>query len=80
MQSRSAEHLFVVLKDGSAAAGLSNAMPGFGSQLDDQDIRNTVAYVQTLAKAQPAAPAADRSRTAGGSTDRTAAAFHLAGI
>ena len=57
MQSRSAEHLFVVIKDGSAAAGLSNAMPGFGSQLDDQDIRNTVAYVQTLAKAQPAAPA-----------------------
>ena len=57
MQSRSAEHLFVVLKDGSAAAGLSNAMPGFGGQLDDQDIRNTVAYVQTLAKAQPAAPA-----------------------
>ena len=57
MQSRSAEHLFVVIKDGSAAAGLSNAMPGFGSQLDDQDIRNTVAYVQTLAEAQPAPPA-----------------------
>jgi hypothetical protein len=46
-----------VIKDGSAAAGLSNAMPGFGSQLDDQDIRNTVAYVQTLAEAQPAPPA-----------------------
>ncbi len=57
MQSRSAEHLFVAVKDGSAAAGLSNAMPGFGGQLDDQEIRNTVAYVQTLAKAQPASPA-----------------------
>ena len=57
MQGRSAEHLFAVIKDGSAAAGLSNAMPGFGNQLDDQDIRNTVAYVQTLAEAQPAPPA-----------------------
>ena len=58
MQSRSAEHLFVVVKDGSAAAGLSSAMPGFGDQLDDQDIRNTIAYVQTLGKTQPAAPSA----------------------
>ena len=56
LQGRSAEHLFVIIKDGSAAAGLSNAMPGFGGQLDDEDIRNTVAYVQTLAQAQPAAP------------------------
>ena len=56
IQSRSAEHLFVVIKDGSTAAGLSNAMPGFGGQLDDQDIRNAVVYVQTLAETQPAAP------------------------
>ena len=52
MQGRSAEHLFVVIKDGSAAAGLSSAMPGFGGELDDADIGNTVAYVQTLAQAQ----------------------------
>lgn len=57
MQGRSAEHLFVVVKDGSAAAGLSNAMPGFGGQLDDQDIRNTVAYVRTLVNTQPTASA-----------------------
>ena len=57
MQGRTTEHLFVVVKDGSAAAGLSNAMPGFGSQLDDPDIRSTVAYVQTLAQAAPTAPA-----------------------
>ena len=57
MQGRSAAHLFVVIKDGSAAAGLSDAMPGFGGELGDADIRNTVAYVQTLAAAQPA-PAA----------------------
>ena len=56
MQGRSAERLFVVIKDGSAAAGLSNAMPGFGGELGDEDVRNTVAYVQTLAAAQPAAP------------------------
>ena len=58
LQGRSVEHLFVVIRDGSAAAGLSDAMPGFGNQLDDQDIRNTVAYVQALANAQPE-PAAE---------------------
>ena len=52
MQGRSAEHLFVVIKDGSAAAGLSNAMPGFGGELGEEDIHNTVAYVRTLAAAQ----------------------------
>ena len=52
MQSRSAEHLFLVIRDGSAAAGLSNAMPGFGGELGDTDIHNTVAYVRTLAAAQ----------------------------
>ena len=57
MQGRSTEHLFVVIKAGSAAVGLSNAMPGFGGQLSDADIRSTVAYVQTLAQAQPAPPA-----------------------
>ena len=52
MQGRSAEHLFRVIKDGSAAAGLSNAMPGFGGELGDEDIHSTVAYVQTLARTQ----------------------------
>ena len=52
MRGRSAEHLFLVIKDGSAAAGLSNAMPGFGGELGDADIHDTVAYVQTLAEAQ----------------------------
>lgn len=63
LQSRSAEHLFVVVKDGSAAAGLSDAMPGFSAQLDDQDIRNTIAYLQTLAEAQPAVPAQEEAET-----------------
>ena len=49
MQGRSPEQLFTVIKDGSAASGLSDAMPGFGNQLNDREIRDTVAYVQTLA-------------------------------
>lgn len=52
MQGRSAEHLFLIIKDGSAAAGLSNTMPGFGGELGDADIRNTIAYVRTLAGTQ----------------------------
>ena len=52
MQGRSAEHLFLVIRDGSAAAGLSDAMPGFGGELGEEDIHNTVAYVRTLAEAQ----------------------------
>ena len=52
MQDRSAEHLFLVIRDGSAAAGLSDAMPGFGGELGEEDIHNTVAYVRTLAEAQ----------------------------
>ena len=63
MESRSAEHLFVVIKDGSAAAGLSDAMPGFSGQLGDQDIHDTVAYLQTLAQAQPAAPSQEDIET-----------------
>ena len=51
MQSRSQDQLLAVIKDGSAASGLSDAMPGFGNQLNDQEIRDTVAYVQTLAAA-----------------------------
>ena len=57
MQGRSEDQLFTVIKEGSAASGLSDAMPGFGNQLDDQGIRDTLAYVQTLAAAPPSATA-----------------------
>ncbi len=50
MQTRSTEQLFAVIKHGSAAQGLSEAMPGFGNQLTDAQIRDTVAYVKTLSK------------------------------
>ena len=57
MQGRTPDQLFTVIKDGSAAVGLSDAMPGFGSQLNDQEIRDTVTYVQALPAAPPAAMA-----------------------
>ena len=54
MRGRSEDQLFAIIKDGTAAAGLSDAMPGFGSQLNDREIRDTVAYVKTLAASRPA--------------------------
>ena len=54
MRGRSEDQLFAIIKDGTAAAGLSDAMPGFGSQLNDLEIRDTVAFVQTLAASRPA--------------------------
>ena len=60
--ARSDHQLFTVIKDGTAASGLSDAMPGFGNQLNDREIRDTVAYVRTLAASPPAAaPAATES-------------------
>ena len=49
MKGRSEDQIFRIIKGGSAALGLSDAMPGFSSQLNDQEIRDTVAYVRTLA-------------------------------
>ena len=66
MQTRSDGQLFAIIKQGSAAQGLSNAMPGFAQQLTDEQIHDTVAYLRTLSEisgaASPpsaAAPAAD---------------------
>jgi mono/diheme cytochrome c family protein len=64
MQGRSEDQLFTVVKDGSAALGLSDAMPGFGNQLNDQEIRDTVAYVQTLAAAHLSATAQPETESA----------------
>lgn len=55
MQTRSADQLFNIIKHGGTAEGLSSAMPGFGNQLTDAQIRDTVAYVQSLSAAAPAA-------------------------
>ena len=64
MEVRSEDQLFTVVKDGSAALGLSDAMPGFGNQLNDQEIRDTVAYVQTLAAAHLPATAQPETESA----------------
>ncbi len=62
IQTRSAEQLFRVIKDGGAAVGLSAAMPGFGDRLTDQEVWDTVAYVRTLAPLPPS-PAVDAPST-----------------
>ncbi len=49
MQTRTADQLFGVIKEGSGAQGLSSAMPGFGRQLSDEQVWDAVAYVRTLA-------------------------------
>ena len=62
---RSDDQLIAVVKDGSAASGLSDAMPGFGDQLNEREIRDTVAYVRTLAASPGAAPAPATRSAAG---------------
>lgn len=49
METRTAEQLFEVIKKGGGAQGLSSAMPGFGGQLSDDQVWDTVAYIRTLA-------------------------------
>jgi mono/diheme cytochrome c family protein len=55
MQTRSADQLFAIVKQGGAAQGLSNAMPGFAQQLTDEQIHATVAYLRTLSATSGAA-------------------------
>jgi mono/diheme cytochrome c family protein len=46
--------LFEMIKKGSSQFGRSNAMPAWGMQLTDDEIRALVAYIRTLAApAQP---------------------------
>jgi mono/diheme cytochrome c family protein len=49
MGARSDQQLFDVISKGGAATGLSAAMTAFGSQLSEQQIWDTVAYIRTLA-------------------------------
>src|SRR5262245_37175539 len=48
MGTRSDQQLFDVISKGGAAAGLSAAMTAFGSQLSEQQLWDTVAYIRTL--------------------------------
>ena len=47
-------YLFEMIKKGSSQFGRSNAMPAWGMQLTDDEIRGLVAYIRTLAS--PAVP------------------------
>jgi mono/diheme cytochrome c family protein len=44
------EYLFTVIKNGGSAVGKNAAMPAWRSQLSDQEIRDIIAFVRTLAR------------------------------
>jgi mono/diheme cytochrome c family protein len=50
--------LFEIIKKGSSQFGRSNAMPSWGMQLSDGEIRALVAYIRSLATETSAAPGA----------------------
>ena len=49
MDQVSDDYLFAVIKKGGAAVGKNAAMPAWGKQIPDQDIRDIVGFVRTLA-------------------------------
>jgi mono/diheme cytochrome c family protein len=63
------EYLFQIIKEGGAKAGKSQLMPAWAAQLKDDEIRNVIAYIRTLAvppykpDAAPAAAASTPSTT-----------------
>ena len=44
------DYLFTAIKNGGAAVGKNASMPGWKSQLSDQEIWDIVSFVRTLAK------------------------------
>ncbi len=51
MKGLTDQYLFKIIKEGGSAAGKSPLMPPFGTQLKDEDIRDVIAYIRTLTKA-----------------------------
>ncbi|HEV2845735.1 MAG TPA: cytochrome c, partial [Thermoanaerobaculia bacterium] len=49
---RSDWEIYVVIRDGGPALGLSKQMLGWSKTLSDQEIRDTAAYVRSLAAAK----------------------------
>jgi mono/diheme cytochrome c family protein len=49
MDQLSDEYLFAVIQKGGAAVGKNAAMPPWSTRLGDDDIRDVVAFVRTLA-------------------------------
>ena len=58
MNALSDEHLFKVIKEGGTAVGKAATMPPWGGALSDDEIRDVVAFVRSLAKPpyQPPTP------------------------
>ncbi len=50
MSQKTDERLFSVIKNGGAANGLSPLMAPWGSVLKDDQIRDVIAYIRTLAQ------------------------------
>jgi len=48
--------LFEIIKKGSSQFGRSNAMPSWGMQLSDDEIRAVVAHIRSLVPQRPANP------------------------
>src|SRR5215813_3225845 len=68
MGTRSDQQLFDVISKGGAATGLSTAMTAFGSQLSEQQIWDTVAYIRTLAAGSETATQVPSSTSSKAST------------
>ena len=50
------QFLFEIIQKGGSQFGRSNAMPAWGMQLRDEQIRSLVAYIRSLPSAPPAQP------------------------
>jgi len=80
MGTRSDQQLFDVISKGGAATGLSAAMTAFGSQLSEQQIWDTVAYIRTLAAgSEPATqvPSSTSSKASAPTADLAMARLRL---
>ena len=80
MGTHSDQQLFDVISKGGAATGLSAAMTAFGSQLSEQQIWDTVAYVRTLAASSETAaqvPSSTSSKATAPATDLIMARLRL---
>ena len=49
MNTLTDDDLFKVIKEGGASVGKSSLMPPWGGQMADEEIRNVIAYLRTLA-------------------------------
>jgi mono/diheme cytochrome c family protein len=80
MGARSDQQLFDVISKGGAATGLSAAMTAFGSQLSEQQIWDTVAYIRTLAAGSETAaqvPSSTSSKASASTADLVMARLRL---